>query len=278
MEPNTENASKQWLPRVLIGLGIAAVTIPAAVVTYQLVTWPDVESLARQNPRSTAFIERFLEVEGGSASLSWMWTDWEDISPAVKAAVLVAEDIEFFGHDGFSRSEMKAAFEDAIKTGDLRGASTLTQQLAKNLWLSPSRNPLRKVKEAILTMQIEKYLSKERIFELYLNVAQFGNGVYGVEAASRTYFAKTANRLSRGEGAMLAASLTRPSTWNPSRITAAYRARAGRIEDLMNLHGDFLERRVGLPWYGGGSATLETSTTPNTPPDDGRLASNQTRR
>ncbi len=165
----------------------------------------------------------------------------------MKAAVLVAEDIEFFSHNGFSVPEIRAAVSEARQTGTPpRGASTLTQQLAKNLWLSPSRNPLRKVKEALLAVQLEKTLTKNRIFELYLNVIEFGPGIYGVESASGTYFGKSAQRLTRVEAALLAASLSRPSSWNPHLMSPGYLARADRIKDLMTRHRSYLERHVGF--------------------------------
>ena len=114
-----------------------------------------------------------------------------------------------------------------------RGASTITQQLAKNLWLSPSRNPWRKVKEALLTIQLEQDLDKRRILELYLNVAEFGKGIYGAEAASRHYFGKSASGLSDGEAAQLAASLPKPSAWHPGSTSRAWQARTRIILDRM---------------------------------------------
>ncbi len=123
--------------------------------------------------------------------MAWAWTPYSAISPTLKRAVLVAEDIDFFSHHGFALAEMQNALEDALRDRELpRGASTITQQLAKNLWLSPSRNPLRKGKEALLTWQLERALSKRRILELYLNVVELGPGIYGVGAASQRYFGK----------------------------------------------------------------------------------------
>jgi len=114
-----------------------------------------------------------------------------------------------------------------------RGASTITQQLAKNLWLSPSRNPLRKLEEAILTWQLERTLRKRRILELYLNLAEFGPGVYGVEAASRRYFAKPASGLTDGEAAQLAASLPSPATWHPGSSRPGYQRHVESIRRRM---------------------------------------------
>jgi monofunctional biosynthetic peptidoglycan transglycosylase len=114
--------------------------------------------------------------------------------------------------------------ERALETHEMpRGASTITQQLAKNLWLSPARNPVRKLKEGILTRQLEARLGKRRILELYLNVAEFGPGVYGAEAASRRYFGKAASELSEDEAAQLAAALPNPRMWHPGASGPAYR-------------------------------------------------------
>ena len=134
------------------------------------------------------------------------------ISAELKLAVLVAEDIDFFSHHGFAVAELKKAVQEAWEEGEMpRGASTLSQQLAKNLWLSPSRNPLRKVKEALLTRSLEKHLAKRRILELYLNVVEFAPGVYGAEAAAQRFFGKPAAALSRPEAAALAGGLPKPS-------------------------------------------------------------------
>ena len=124
-----------------------------------------------------------------------------------------------------------------------RGASTLTQQLAKNLWLSPSRNPLRKREEVVLTRQLEKHLDKRRILELYLNVVEFGPGVFGAEAAARHYFGKSARDLTEHEAAQLAGGLSRPSRWHPGSTSQAYARHVERIEGRMQ-KAEFLRRVV----------------------------------
>ena len=131
-----------------------------------------------------------------------------------------------------------------MEEGELpRGASTITQQLAKNLWLSPSRNPLRKLREGILTWQLERALSKRRILELYLNVVELGPGVYGVEAAARRYFGKPAAALEPMEAAQLAASLPRPRRWHPGVTSPAYQAHVKRVRERME-RAQFLQRQV----------------------------------
>jgi monofunctional biosynthetic peptidoglycan transglycosylase len=153
------------------------------------------------------------------------------ISTDLKHAVIAAEDLDFFSHNGFDWDEMESATAAARQEGKpLRGASTITQQLAKNLWLSPSRNPWRKLKEALLTRQLEHRLGKRRILELYLNVAEFGPAVFGAEAAAGRYFGKTAAHLSGREAAELAAGLSRPSRWHPGVATRGYLRQVAIIE------------------------------------------------
>ena len=191
----------RWAFRLLLAV-LAAIALWAA---WEAVTWPDVARLARGEPRTTAFIDEYRarqRILGKPARVAWTWTPYAAISPDIKRAVLVAEDINFFSHRGFELAELQNALEEALRDRELpRGASTISQQLAKNLWLSPSRNPWRKAKEAILTWQMERALSKRRILELYLNVVELGPGLYGVGAASQRYFGKPASELGPGEAA-----------------------------------------------------------------------------
>lgn len=219
--------------RLILGLLAAALGFAG----YQLATWPDVAALAHEDPRTTAFIERHRLRSGDRgrpAEVQWRWVPYRRIAPTLKQAVLVAEDIDFFSHRGFAWNEVRRAIGDSVEQGrPLRGASTLTQQLAKNLWLTPSRNPWRKVKEALLTAQLERRLDKRRILELYLNVVEFGPGIYGAEAAARHYFGKPAADLSAREGAALAAGLPKPSTWHPGSTSPVYLRRVERIAGRM---------------------------------------------
>jgi monofunctional biosynthetic peptidoglycan transglycosylase len=212
-------------------------------------TWPDVARLAEERPDTTAFMRRYLERRSAQPELPPLrhtWVPMSQISAHVKRAVVSGEDMEFFHHGGFSTSEIRAALREAVRDGELRGASTLTQQLAKNLWLTPSRNPVRKLREAALTRQLEKHLSKSRILEVYLNVVEFGPGIYGVGAASSVYFEATPSTLSERQAAMLAASLPRPSSWHPGVESRAY---AGYVEDILGRmrRADFLWRYVDGP-------------------------------
>jgi len=223
----------RWL-RVLLVVVVVGLT---GWVTWEAWHWPDVSALVRRNPPATAFIDRHRAAErarGRDGRVAWTWAPYAAISPHLKRAVLVAEDIGFFQHRGFEPGEIRSAVEKAIETQDFpRGASTITQQLAKNLWLSPSRDPVRKVKEAILTWQLERTLSKRRILELYLNVVELGPGVYGAEAASRRYFGKPASDLSEDEAAQLAAALPNPRVWHPGATGPGYRRYAETIKRRM---------------------------------------------
>jgi monofunctional biosynthetic peptidoglycan transglycosylase len=206
-----------------------------------------VGALARAQPRTTAFIEHHRAREraaGRAGRVAWTWVPYARISPDLKRAVLVAEDINFFSHAGFELREIREALGQAVEEFELpRGASTITQQLAKNLWLSPSRNPLRKLKEGMLTRQLERRLGKRRILELYLNVVEFGPGVYGAEAASRRYFGKAALDLTVDEAAQLAASLPSPSTWHPGVAHRGYRRHVDTIRRRM-ARAEFLDRLI----------------------------------
>jgi monofunctional biosynthetic peptidoglycan transglycosylase len=240
-------------------LGMAAGAVAAALflgLAWTLFTWPDVERLAAEYPESTAFIDRYRETrraEGASDAVAWTPVPYDRISVHLKRAVIASEDTEFFFHDGFSSHELREAIRKAIREREApRGASTITQQLAKNLWLSPSRNLTRKIREALLTRQLEEALSKDRILALYLNVVEFGPGIYGAEAAARHYFGKPASQLSPREGAMLAAGLPRPKQWNPSSGSENYAKRVERILEIER-RLEYLDRYLG-PEPPGGTA------------------------
>ena len=221
---------------------IALAALVGAFLLYQWVTWPQVAKLAAGGPTTTAFIEQQRQQSKGR--ILHIWVPYQAISDPLKQAVLVAEDIDFFGHRGFAIEEMKIAVRETLEKGRrLRGASTITQQLAKNLWLSPSRTPWRKVKEVLLTKQLERELSKRRILELYLNVAQFGPDVFGAEAAAQTYYDIPAARVSPRQAAELAAGLSRPRSWNPKSSSRGYRRRAEIISARMQ-EADWILRQL----------------------------------
>jgi monofunctional biosynthetic peptidoglycan transglycosylase len=226
---------KRWSSRrrgCLLALAAVALVV-LGWAAWRVATWPDVAALAGENPSTTAFIERYRAERrkaGENDAIAWRWVPYGRISPHLKRAVLVSEDIGFFDHQGFATEEIRDALETAWHDREApRGASTLTQQLAKNLWLSPSRNPLRKLEEAALTRELERDLSKRRIFELYLNVVELGPGIYGAESAARHYFGKSAAALSEREAAELAAALPSPRRWHPGSDSRTYRRRVETV-------------------------------------------------
>ena len=225
-------------PRVLwIALIVAApVLLGGGFVTYLLLTLPDVDYLVRENPSETAL----MAARGGERTQ--LWAPLADISPRLVEAVLMGEDVGFYGHDGFDTHEMREAFKRNWKEGrTVRGASTITQQLAKNLYLSTERTYPRKLKEAILTYRLEKALSKSRILEIYLNVIEWGDGVYGAEAAARDVFGKSATWLDAAEAATLAAMIPNPRELDPCEQPKSVRVRRDRILNWMHGAGDLTD-------------------------------------
>lgn len=222
---------------------------------YELITFPAIGDLRTENPTTTSMIEYRLSearAEGREARKFMVWTPIEQISPHLQRAVLAGEDSRFFEHNGFDWEAIQKAWDEAVKEGEKeareeceadaktkqerrdctpseddwippmpsfrRGASTVTQQLAKNLYLSEDRNFLRKGREAVYTYFLERNLSKKRILELYLNVIEWGDGIYGAEAAARAYFNKSASNLTREEAAFLSAMIPSPlNVFNPQK-------------------------------------------------------------
>jgi monofunctional biosynthetic peptidoglycan transglycosylase len=211
---------------------VAALAFGYVYLTAVYLTLPDVRPLAATRPETTAFIElraREARKEWRTAERIQRWVSYDDISPNLKRAVLTAEDSAFFDHDGFDYDELRTSME-MWKKGDFsRGASTITQQLAKNLYLSPSRNPARKFRELLITRLLEGALTKRRILELYLNVVEWGDGVYGAEAAARRYFRTSAAGLSAEQAALLAGSLINPRRYSPGAPPRRLRQRQAII-------------------------------------------------
>ena len=201
--------------------GIAALGF--AYLGYVYLTLPDVRPLARTNPPTTAFMQlRIDEAKqaGRRFSVRQRWIPYSQISPNLRRAVIVTEDAAFFDHDGIDLDEIKASFEKNWEDGALlRGGSTITQQLAKNLYLSPSRNPARKVRELLIARRLEAAMGKRRIFELYLNLIEWGDGIFGCEVAAQTYFGKSASDLTMEEAALMAGAIINPREHSPRRPT-----------------------------------------------------------
>jgi monofunctional biosynthetic peptidoglycan transglycosylase len=209
--------------KILRGLAATA-AVGFAVFAYVYLTLPDVRALATTNPTTTAWMEmRAREAAAAGQPLRRVqrWVPYTRISSNLKRAVLTAEDDAFFEHEGIDFEQLKTAIQEDLQNGRaIRGASTITQQLAKNLYLSPSRDPLRKLRELIITRRLEAALHKARIFEIYLNVIEWGNGIWGAEAASRTYFRTSAASLSREQAALLAGAIINPRVYSPSHPPA----------------------------------------------------------
>ncbi|GMV20523.1 MAG: hypothetical protein AMXMBFR57_04720 [Acidimicrobiia bacterium] len=199
--------------------GSAAVVFAMFVHTWA--TLPDVRPLRTQAPPTTAFRElraEQAEDEERKLRMQHRWVNYDRISAHLKRAVIVAEDAAFWSHEGFDFDEIRASMEVNWERGEFaRGASTITQQLAKNLYLSPSRNPWRKVREVFITRRLEAELSKRRIFELYLNLIEWGDGIWGAEAAARAHFGVSASQLSPEQAALLAGAIINPRIYSPSR-------------------------------------------------------------
>jgi len=187
-------------------------------VGYVVFTIPDVTSLKRNNPTVTAIMEQRANEQHINVRPLRTWVPYNSISPHVRNAVLIAEDSAFFQHSGYDFEEVKESIKrDWRDKGFTRGASTITQQLAKNLYLSTSRNPLRKIRELFIAQELERTLSKQRIFEIYLNIIEWGDGIYGIEPAARRYFGKSASELLPEEAAILAAMIPNPRRYTPTR-------------------------------------------------------------
>jgi monofunctional glycosyltransferase len=217
-----------------VGRGIAvAFAIAFGYAAYVYLTLPDVRPLRTVNPRSTAFIElraREARARGDTPRRTQHWVPYARISRHLKDAVRVAEDSLFWQHDGVDYQQLKESMEVNLERLEFaRGASTITQQLAKNLYLSPSKNPVRKLRELLIARRLEAELTKQRIYEIYLNVIEWGDGIYGAEAAARRVFGKSAAELTAHESALLAAAIINPRVLDPGRPSTRLRRRQQMI-------------------------------------------------
>jgi monofunctional biosynthetic peptidoglycan transglycosylase len=212
---------------LLIGLLIVLLVPPALLLVYRFLPVPI----------TPLMVLRLAQGEG----LRKDWVSLDEVAPALPQAVIAAEDNRFCDHFGFDWGELEEQI-DALLAGErARGASTISMQTAKNLFLWPGRDLVRKVLEAWLTPQVELLLPKRRIVEVYLNVAEFGPGIYGAEAAARAYFDKPASALSTREAALLAAVLPSPRSWSPARPTPYIQGRARTIRTRIDQLGPMLD-------------------------------------
>ena len=242
---------------------IIAITLISAFFldTGRYLVYPDISRLKKVNPRKTFFMEyreREWKKAGKKMTVKQVWVPLSSVSPYLKKAVIIAEDDRFWSHEGFDSEAIEKAIEVNIKkAGFKKGGSTISQQLAKNLYLTPSKNPVRKIKEAILTWRMERTLSKGRILELYLNVAEWGEGIFGIEAASQNYFQKSAMELGPEEAALLASILPNPRRYSPVSPSRYVEGRSRIIYDIM------VKRGIVIPEY---DEPLDEGQNPATPP------------
>jgi len=193
----------------------------ALLVLYQLWLFAHIVWWIKFDPASSSFMEDRLEVmqdKNPKAELKHKWVAYNKISKNLKRALIVSEDAKFVDHEGFDWEGIQKAYEKNMKKGKIvAGGSTISQQLAKNLFLSTKRTPWRKGEEVIITLMLEAVMDKRRIFEIYLNVIEWGNGVFGAEAAARHYFGVSAAQLSPEQAARLAAMVPNPRFYDRNR-------------------------------------------------------------
>ena len=216
-------------------IGVPAVVAGGALLIYM--SLPDVGDLETNNPRSTALmLQRFREAKESQRHLviRHQWVPFDSIPKLLKDTVRVTEDAAFYQHQGLDLNELKAAIKkNWQKGGYVRGASTISQQLAKNLFLTTDKSIIRKIKELFITRRLEKRLSKTRIFDLYLNVIEFGPGIFGVQAAARHFFGKNVSQLNIEEIVRLTAVIPKPLKETPTRNSSWIKWKAGWILDTL---------------------------------------------
>lgn len=222
-------------------LAIFSIIVLAGFIVFQFI-YPDISKLKKNNPEKSAFMEyreKEWKREGKKYKIIQKWIPYSAISPYLIKAVIIAEDDKFWSHEGFDYEAIQKAIERDIKTKKFkRGGSTISQQLTKNLYLTPSKNPIRKIREAIITYRIEKILSKKRILEIYLNIAEWGErGIFGIEAASEYYYGKPASAIEPMEAARLASVLPNPHKFNPLNNSRYVIHRSNLIYNIMVKRG-----------------------------------------
>jgi monofunctional glycosyltransferase len=204
------------------------------MLLYQLWIFLHICWWINHNPSTSAFMDNRLQViqeTKPDAELKHKWVNYNQISSNLKRALIASEDARFNDHEGFDWEGIEKAFNKNLKKGKLvAGGSTISQQLAKNLFLNSGRTPWRKAEEAVITVMLEKMLSKQRILEIYLNIIEWGNGIFGAEAASRHYFKTSAASLSAPQAAKLAAMVPNPRFYDDHRNTRYLNRRVRSIQ------------------------------------------------
>ncbi|MBU1689382.1 MAG: monofunctional biosynthetic peptidoglycan transglycosylase [Gammaproteobacteria bacterium] len=210
----------------------------AVVLIYQLWIFAHIWWWVDHNPSTSAFMEQRLEVlqsKKPDAELRHQWVPYNRISNNLKRALIAAEDSKFLDHEGFDWEGIQKAYEKNLRKGKIvAGGSTISQQLAKNLFLSSRKVFWRKAEEAVITVMLEKMMSKRRILEVYLNVIEWGNGVFGAEAAARHYYKTSASNLSAEQAARLASMVPNPRYFDTHRNSRGLERKTGIILARMN--------------------------------------------
>lgn len=222
---------QQWLGRALLAL-------LGLIVLYQLWIFLHICWWINHNPSTSAFMDDRLGVlqqDNPDAELRHQWQDYKKISINLKRAVIASEDSKFIDHEGFDWDGIQKAYAKNMKKGKIvAGGSTISQQLAKNLFLSTKRTPWRKLEEAMITLMLEQMMTKRRIYEIYLNIIEWGNGVFGAEAAARHYFRVSASGLSTYQAAKLAAMIPNPRFYDRHLAARGLARKTGIIQARMN--------------------------------------------
>ena len=218
-------------------IGRTLLTVVVLMILYQLWIFLHICWWLKFNPSSSAFMEdnlSLLQEKNPDAELRYQWVDYDKISNNLKRAVVASEDAKFVDHEGFDWEGIEKAYQKNIKKGKIKaGGSTISQQLAKNLFLSGKRSYVRKGQEAIITLMLENILSKRRILEIYLNVIEWGNGVFGVEAAARHYYKTSAGKLSSAQAAKMAAMIPNPKYYDKHRNARGLLRKTNIIQSRM---------------------------------------------
>jgi monofunctional glycosyltransferase len=226
----SKSNERRYPTRLLIAVLLLMGLPVGGLALYWIITFPDISRLAKTNPSSTALMEARIREQPRPQKRHWTWVPLSRISPNLQRAVIAAEDSSFYQHDGFDWEGIKDAAAKNLEAGKLKtGGSTITQQLAKNLYLSHEKTLLRKAREALITRSLEQQLTKKRILEIYLNIVEWGRGIYGAEAAARHHFSKAASELTAEEAALLAAILPAPRYYDPLRMTRYLSVRQQQI-------------------------------------------------
>jgi monofunctional biosynthetic peptidoglycan transglycosylase len=268
------------MKRLLGRLGFGLLFLLLGLAIHDYLSLPDVSPLKRLNPKTTAFMElRDAQARriGERPTRRQQWLSYGAIAEHLKKAVILSEDAAFFSHAGIDFRELREALKRDWRTGRLeRGGSTITMQLAKNLYLSPAKNPWRKIKEVLIAKRLEQKLTKSRIFELYLNLVEWGPGIYGAEAAARHYFAKSAADLEPAEAATLAALLPNPRNPRPPALLHRRNLILNRMAKTGHIGVEEFERFVQTPLFRGESPRDETPLLPAAVGKDESRGSNAT--